>query len=389
ETCRTVPWAQRHWGITHPFTRPEQTAEPRVDPVAAAPSAVAAVPVAPGGVKGWVIRQWRRADGTVRQFSFWRNARSAVVAWQPDVVHAHDANTLPAAGRVARRLGVPLVYDSHELWTRRNVSSDRPVAKRLEGPMERRGARRAAAVVTVSPSIAEWLQRTYGLRERPTLVRNIPPLSAEPVERSGGRLHELAGLADDARIVVYCGGITFNRGIERVIAALPNLPDDMHFVLLGEGAETYLGDLQRLVDRIGVADRVHFAGAVAPSEVSAALADADVSVALTQPTVLSYEYSLPNKLFESIHAGLPVLASATKDAAAIVREFDLGGVVAPDAGPSEVADAIESIVADAPRHRAAARRAAVELTWQHEAARLIALYERMHPAAAASGSTDG
>ncbi|GAA1749520.1 glycosyltransferase [Agromyces humatus] len=341
------------------------------------PGPRAGEPAGPRGAKGWVITQWRRADRTVRQFSFWRNARRAVKRWNPVLVHTHDANTLRVATHVARRLRIPFVYDSHELWTHRNVSADRPVAKRLEGPMERRGARRAAAVITVSPSIAEWLQRNYSLRELPTLVRNIPPFDGRGPDPSSGRLHELAGLPADARVVVYCGGITFNRGIERVIEAVPHLAQGTHFVLLGEGTEVYVGGLRRLIERVGVADRVHFAGAVDSAAVSAALADADVSVALTQPTVLSYEYSLPNKLFESVHAGLPVITSNTKDAAAIVREYGLGQVVDPNASPVELAAAIESIVPDAARYREAARAAARELTWQHEAARLIDLHNRV------------
>ena len=185
----------------------------------------------------------------------------------------------------------------------------------------------------------------------------------------------------EARIVVYCGGITFNRGIERVVEAMPHLAKGTHLVLLGEGTEVYVGGLRRLIDRVGVAERVHFVGAVDSAAVSAALADADVSVALTQPTVLSYEYSLPNKLFESVHAGLPVITSNTKDAAAIVREYGLGAVVDPNASPPELASAIEAILPDAERYRAAARAAARELTWQNETERLIALHDRVLAAA--------
>ncbi len=363
---------------------PAERTTPAPTPAAVVdPAGNAGGPARPGGAKAWVITQWRRADKTVRQFSFWRNARRAVRRWNPVLVHAHDANTLPVATHVARRTGVPFVYDSHELWTHRNVSPDRPLAKRLEGPMERRGARRAAAVITVSPSIAEWLWLHYSLRERPTLVRNIPPFDERGLDASAGRLHELAGLPDEARIVAYCGGITFNRGIERVIEAVPHLAPGTHFVLLGEGTEVYVGGLERLIDRVGVADRVHFVGAVDSAEVSAALADADVSVALTQPTVLSYEYSLPNKLFESVHAGLPVITSNTKDAAAIVREYGLGGVVDPSASANELATAIEAILPDAARYRAAARAAARELTWQNETERLIALHDRVLAAARA------
>lgn len=326
------------------------------------------------GAKQWVIKQWQRADLTVRQFSFWRSATRAIEAWQPDLVHAHDANTLVVAGRVARKLKVPFVYDSHELWTQRNVSPDRPVAKRLEGPMERWWARRAVGIITVSPSIAQWLRTHYGLRETPALVRNIPPLLGETPDPEHGRLRELAGLSVDTSVVAYCGGITTNRGIERGIEALPHLAPTVHLVLLGRGSEVYIAGLLRLADSLGVRDRVHLVGAVDSDQVSATLADADVSLVLTQPAVLSYAFSLPNKLFESLHAGVPVVVSDTPDASALVAEYGIGVVVPVEGSAAELAQTIETVIAGGESYRAAGHRAAHELNWQTEEATLIQVH---------------
>ncbi|MGN6160814.1 MAG: glycosyltransferase family 4 protein, partial [Marmoricola sp.] len=158
-------------------------------------TAVVASPLLPASVLngplGAVLRQGLRMDVTLRQISFWLRATRAVRAWGPDLVHAHDANTLMVVGHAARKLKVPFVYDSHELWTKRNVSGARPVARRLEGPMERFWIRRAGAVMTVSPSIAEWLRDEYGLERTPALVRNIPPFSGVMPRREEGRLREL------------------------------------------------------------------------------------------------------------------------------------------------------------------------------------------------------
>lgn len=366
---------------------PAPTSESPADagPAATVPAAppVADPPAADStqGLKSWVIRQWLRADLTVRQWSFWRAATRAVRAWEPDLVHAHDANALPVAGRLWRAASVPFVYDSHELWTRRNVSADRPVAKRLEGPMERWWARRAAAVVTVSPSIAAWLKDHYRLRELPTLVRNIPPLAASVPAREEGRLRALAHLGPDTSVIAYCGGITTNRGIERGIEALPHLPATVHMVLLGTGSEVYYAELRALAASLGVADRVHLVGAVASDEVSAALADADVSIVLTRPAVLSYAFSLPNKLFESLHAGVPVVVSDTPDAASLVRRHGVGVVAADSDGPTELAATIAGVLSDRERFRAAGAEAARSLNWQQEAAALIAVHSAVLTAA--------
>lgn len=323
------------------------------------------------------IDLWDRANSTLRLASFWRRASRALVRWQPDIIHAHDANTLVPAMSAARALSVPFLYDSHELWTHRNVRTDRPFATRFERLYERIGARRAAAIVTVSPSIAQWLQKRFRLAETPALVRNIPPFTGQIAAESEGRLHELAGLDGSARIVAYCGGITTNRGIEESIRALPLLDANVHLVLLGYGSEVYRASLHRLVAEHDLTPRVHFVGTVPSEAVSRTLADAHVSLVLTRPTCLSYEYSLPNKLFESIHAGIPVVTTDLPDAARLVREYDVGEVVRVDAAPQELAAAIQAAIHASDARRPAVREAAGSLTWQNESAELFATYRRV------------
>lgn len=315
---------------------------------------------------------WMKTYQVVSLAIYHRGARAALAQWRPDVVHANDANTLAPASRA----GVPVVYDSHELWTHRNVSGNRPVAKRVERYSERRHARRAAGIITVSPSIASWLQDTYRLPVRPTLVRNIPGRPSAPLDPSQGRLRTLAGLRPEDQVIAYGGRITTSRGIEETLRAMVSLPRDVHFVLLGYGEPTYIEPLTAMAADLGVADRVHFVGRVGPTEVAAALADADLSVVYVRPTCLSYRYSLPNKLFEAIHAGLPVAAADLPDTAQIVREFGVGEVFSSDS-PHDLARVVMDVLAAPEKFRAAARTAAQQLTWEGEAAEMLGLYRRV------------
>lgn len=341
----------------------------------AAPAPAAPVPI--GGPKGLLIDLWGRLDLTLRMASYWRRARRELLAWRPDAIHAHDANTLSPASRAARRLRAPLVYDSHELWTERNVRADRPFAKRWERVVERRGIRHADVVVTVSPSIAHWLEERYGLPRTPLLVRNIPASSPTAGDRGLGRLRELASLSDDARVLVYCGGVTTNRGIERVVDALAHLPDDHHLVAIGPASEVVAGELQRRAAAVGVAVRLHLVGSVDSHQVTTALSDGDVSFVLTNPSCLSYRYSLPNKLFESLHAGLPIIANDLPDSGAIVRDAGAGVVVGVDADPRELADAARAVIADRDRLAAAALAAARGHRWEDDIEALITAYSEM------------
>lgn len=319
---------------------------------------------------------WLRGFLTASLGQYWLVTGRDAAAWRPNVVHANDGNTLAPAWWVARRTGARVVYDAHELWRHRNVRQDRPVAPLVEAAIESLVIRRAAGVVTVSPSIADWLRTTYRLPTAPTLVRNIPRRSEAPAGPACGRLRRLAGLGPDDQVVAYGGRITTSRGIEETLEALAMLPVGVHFVLLGYGEPDYLAILHARIASLHLGGRVHFVGKVAPAEVSRAMTDADLSVVYVRPVCLSYEFSLPNKLFESIHAGLPVAAADLPDTAAIVREHGVGEIFDAE-NPADMARTISSVLADPQRYRAASRAAAEQLTWQHEEAELLGLYRRV------------
>lgn len=319
---------------------------------------------------------WLRTFRTANLGLYWLEAAREAVAWRPDAVHANDGNTLAPAWWISARTGAKVVYDAHELWRHRNVRQDRPVAPLVETAIESAVIRRAAGVITVSPSIVDWYRAAYQLSEAPTLVRNIPSGAGGPVDPARGRLRQLAGLGPDSHVVAYGGRITTSRGIEETLEALALLPERAHFVLLGYGEPDYLAVLHEQIERLGLGARVHFVGKVAPSEVATALADADLSVVYVRPVCLSYEFSLPNKLFESIHGGLPIAAADLPDTAAIVREHGVGEIFDAQS-PADMAATMSTILADPERYRAAARHAATELTWEHEEAELLALYGRV------------
>ncbi len=306
---------------------------------------------------------------------FDRVTTANVIEWKPDVVHAHDANTLNVALKVNEQTGVPFVYDAHELWEERGSlvrgtkedSADRQLLDRATGL--------AAGLVTVSPSVAGWMRRRYELPESPVLVRNVPPNSDAP-DRSTGRLRGLAGLDANAKIIVYVGILGPNRGLVETVEALALLPADVHLVMLGYSDDAYDQTLASISKSAGVADRVHFVGSVAPNDVSPTIADADLSLVVIQAEYLNDAFSLPNKLFESIHGGLPVLASDLPDIAQLVDEYGVGTVI-ESTSAEDVASAAKSLLSDPQSFRAACAAASQELTWENEVSRLFAVYDRI------------
>lgn len=316
-----------------------------------------------------------RLFGAMRSMDFQRRAVRSIRGWQPDLVHAHDANTLGVAMQVKKRSGVPFVYDAHELWEERNAQRTAG-QKRKERRLLDAATKVMAGSITVSPSIQDWMTQRYDLVESPILVRNIPLARTSIAAPEQGMLRSLAGLPSDARIVAYVGGITTGRGIDEAIESLALLSEDIHLVLLGQGTPANIAMFTAHAARRGVSDRVHFAGSVESEQVSTAAADADVSLVFTQPKNLSYTFSLPNKLFESIHAGLPVVASALPDVSALVTHYGVGELAAPD-DIASMADAIQRVLEKTDVYREKSRLAADDLTWEGEMERLFTLYNRV------------
>ena len=184
---------------------------------------------------------------------------------------------------------------------------------------------------------------------------------------------------------LYGGRITTARGIEETIAALPHLDEDVHFVLLGYGEAAALEEVTEQAHAHGVAHRVHLIGAVAPDEVSRALADGDVAVVHVRPICLSYRYALPNKLFESIRAGLPIAAADLPDMKAVVEELGVGEVFRGSSS-RDLADALRAILRRPGRYQAATRAAASHLTWEHETDQMLEMYRGVLRAQGRGGS---
>ena len=123
----------------------------------------------------------------------------------------------------------------------------------------------------------------------------------------------------------------------------------------------------------GVVDRVRFVDPVPPDDVPTVISDADVSVVYPQPVTLNALYGLPNKLFQSIQAGLPVVASDTPDVADVVTTLGVGPV-APARDVPALAHAIADVLDGGDQYREASRRAAPLTTWEHEFERADSLY---------------
>jgi glycosyltransferase involved in cell wall biosynthesis len=289
-------------------------------------------------------------------------------------VHAHDAAMLLPGLLAARLIGARLVYDSHELAT--GVPYRDGGWARFVAAIERIAVPRAAAVVTVSDGIADRLQARYRLPERPVVVRNVSALASAPPT---GELRRRLRIGD-APLILHQGAPAPDRGGEVLVAALRSVPD-AHLVFLGdEGGPGFARTLSDLAARAGVRDRVHLEASVALEGLLAVTAEADVGVSLLQDTCENHRLALPNKVFEYIAAGVPVVVSDLPELGRLVAQHGIGWTVDPG-DPEAVAEVLRRALAarDDGALRAAVGRAAAALTWERESERLLGAYRSLEP----------
>ena len=338
------------------------------------------------GVK---IRRVRRPAGmpVLRFFRFRGALLRELRRSRPDVIHAHDTETLQLAARAANELRVPFVYDAHDLWLgrqRRGRSRFYWALYRLYyWLIERAYLPRAAAHITVSAPIASHLERRYHLAPV-SVVPNVPDAGLMPARRS---LRDLPGATDippGAPIILYIGHVMSGRGVDQLIAAMADVPG-AHLVLLGADAQAK--SVESLATRTGLADRVHPLQRVDARDVIDYAADGSIGVSPILPTCLNYRYSLPNKLFQYMAAGIPVVASNFDQVRVVVEGTGAGRVVDP-CDPQAIALALCELLDDPVAlaeagHRA---RAAIEnqYNWGVASAELLRLYERVMAARSAT-----
>jgi glycosyltransferase involved in cell wall biosynthesis len=309
--------------------------------------------------------------------------RAAFLVWfvcrglrlRPDVVHAHDAAMMLPGLLVARCTGALLVYDSHELAT--SVPYRERFWAWFVAALERLAVPRADAVVTVSDGIAERLQTRYRMARRPTVLRNVSALQ-DNGRSGGGGLRAPLGLTDEP-VLLHQGAAATGRGAEDLVRAAALL-SGAHLVFLGDGEAACEARVRELAGELGVADRVHLLASVPLERLLEHTGDADVGVSMLEDTCENHRLALPNKVFEYLAAGIPVVVNDLPELRRLVGQYGIGWV-AEGASPERLAATLRTALEqrDDP---ALAQRLAVagrELRWDVEQRRLLELYDELAP----------
>jgi glycosyltransferase involved in cell wall biosynthesis len=257
-------------------------------------------------------------------FAFFEYAIIALrLAWKmrPSHVSVHNPVLLPVGRLVELLTGARIVYLPHELEAERTGLTG--TLKRLFVGLERRFIRHCKAVVVVCEPIARWYSENYGL-SNVEVVRNVPRAADVSFSRQAhGGFRTDFDIPQSALVFIYQGLIEEERGCGALVSAMKDSTD--HIVFMGYG--DFVTALKQLS-----AQNIHYQPAVPLQDIISYTAGADIGVFVVEGQLaLSYAVSLPNKFFEYVHAGLPVVVSDNLTyLSSLVREYQLGWVVPAD-----------------------------------------------------------
>jgi glycosyltransferase involved in cell wall biosynthesis len=186
------------------------------------------------------------------------------------------------------------------------------------------------------------------------------------------------GLSSDDKIVIYQGYITKGRGIEEIVRSMNGLSDNIKLVILGKG-DSYVDSIKDLIEKNYLQHRVFFQNMVPYDELIDWTSSADLGISLIQNVSLSDYYSLPNKMFEYIQAGIPVICSNFPDMKNLVEHYGVGEVSDPNKY-EELRAAISLIFEEDDkyeRYRQNSLKAKVKLCWENEEEKLLSLVKEL------------
>jgi glycosyltransferase involved in cell wall biosynthesis len=282
-----------------------------------------------------------------------RRMLAAALAEDAWAYHAHDLDMALIAMVAAARKRVACVCDFHE-WYSENVTFSKrrqryrphpPLKRWVYRAVERLALHTANEVVTVCESIARCLEEAYEAPRTVHVIRNIPDADGSGSPAVPSDLRQMLGLTHRHFLVLYQGGLGPSRNLEPVIGALQHAPDAV-LVLRGPGHETYSRHYFKLAERLRVRDRFFCLPPVPSTQVVAEARSADAGLwTLLANVGLNFKFALPNKVFEYMAAGLPLLAADLPEVSRIARGYEVGLCFDPES-PASIAAAINRLAAD-------------------------------------------
>ncbi len=287
------------------------------------------------------------------------------------IFHCNDLYTLPPAYFIKKFINkkIKIVYDCHEHETEAGIYVGKPILKYFAKKIEKKMIPFSDAVITVSESIAEDYVKMYGI-EKPYLILNTPNYKEY---KNKDLFRKKLGISKDKQIFLFQGEYGLGRGIDKLIRIFTELykkNPSLVLVLLvyGEGIEKLKGEVEGI-------DNIFWHPKVSPLEYMEYVASADWGIYLMENICKNHDYALPNKVFDYVFGGLPVVVSNLKEMSQLVTKNHIGYAINPE-DENEVIELLQGIALQAKKKFASnLRLAAKKYSWEKQEKILIKIYQ--------------
>ncbi len=274
------------------------------------------------------------------------------------ILLANDLETIMPNYLISRKLQIPMVFDSHEIFTEMPTLQGRWV-KKIWKAIEKNFVPKMKRMITASDSYADWFAKEYHIK-RPTVVRNLP------------RKIAFDGAADHSpKIILYQGWLNYSRGLDKAILAMQYIPDAELWIAGGGPMEK---EFRSLAENTGVSAKVKFLGKLVPDDLRTITPLAAVGISVEENNGMSYYYSLPNKISDYIQSRVPVVVSDFPEMKHIVNTFGVGEILS-NHSPKHLAEKLNLVLKKGKAPYLHNLNVAAEtLCWENEEAEIIGIF---------------
>ncbi|HEV3222129.1 MAG TPA: glycosyltransferase [Puia sp.] len=338
------------------------------------------LPLKPRDYQTYRLKTWFR-----KTFLFYAefNARLflRLVREKADIYLGNDLDVMPATMLLARLKKKPLVYDSHEYFLGMAGFERKPLRRTIWKFIEGHVFSHLKYMYTVSDSIQNLYRKNY--HKKLFVVRNLPlknPAAQDltRIEKDWISSIDLKIPGNKNLLIFQGAGINESRGAEELVYSMLFLDAaDFHLLIIGGG--DLFGKLEKIVDQNQLSEKITLVPKVPFAILGHFTRKAQLGLSIDKPSVLNHKYSLPNKLFEYLHAGVPVLASRLVEQEKIISHYDVGGFI-EDHHPEHIALKIKEIFEDPERlerWKQNTSRVRDELNWENESKIVLGIFKQV------------
>jgi glycosyltransferase involved in cell wall biosynthesis len=300
-----------------------------------------------------------------------------------DYIYANDLPCLSPAIKLKKHLNAKVIYDSHEIYLE-TINQFFPISstgikklifkfiiffmRKFGEIAEKRLLKKTDTFITVGLGLKLYFERKYNVKNINVLM-NFP---TKPIQLKSVDLHNILGIDKSDFLVIYQGVLNLGRGLFTMIESLKYTNPNVKLVILGYG--TLKESLKEFVKLNNLTDKVHFLEKVDSSVLLNYTKAANCGISLLEPFNLSCKYAAPNKLFEYINAGIPIITSDTFESRIIFKKYEVGIILEND--PIIIANAMnEMSVKDLSHYVKNCENAAREFNWENQEEILLNLIQ--------------